>query len=62
MSLLNKHATLYADKEKPPSQEFHESFALFIEAFKDSNFPTKYLEGDGVVTRRHREFLASCCF
>lgn len=60
MPLLDKHATLYANQEKPPPDTFHAAFASFVTAFKASNFQTNYLEEDNEVARRHRQFLESC--
>ena len=61
MFALNKHATRYADdKQGLPSQKFHQTFALFMKAFEDKGFPTKFLEEeeeDSQLTTLYWDFI-----
>lgn len=54
--------THFADKENPPAAEFHNSFALFVKAFKRHDYSVAYLNDGGELAQCHRNFLASCCF
>ena len=59
MFALNKHATRYADdKQGPPSQKFHQTFAMFINAFEGKEFPAKFLEEeDSQLTTLYGDFM-----
>ncbi|KAJ9201214.1 hypothetical protein DTO032I3_4275 [Paecilomyces variotii] len=37
IALINKHATIFADKSKMVPATFHDSFQKFIETFKEEN-------------------------
>lgn len=60
--LLDKYATMFAEKDNPPPHSFHESFAQFVKVFKEHNYPVAYLSDGGVVAHYHRQFLESCSF
>lgn len=58
--LLDRHATMFAEKDNPPPQSFHENFAQFVKVFKEHNYPVAYLSDGGVVAHYHRKFQDSC--
>lgn len=43
IALINKYATIFADKSKMVPATFHDSFQKFIETFKEENYPQNYL-------------------
>lgn len=57
--LLDRHATLLANKDRPPPPRFHEAFHKFVKEFKRANFPKQYLKENENLARCHYEFLAS---
>ena len=57
--LLDRHATLLANKDRPPPPRFHETFHNFVKEFKRANYPKQYLKENENLARCHHEFFAS---
>ncbi|RWQ98421.1 hypothetical protein C8Q69DRAFT_496663 [Paecilomyces variotii] len=60
IALINKHATIFADKSKMVPATFHDSFQKFIETFKEENYPQNYLSTNGPLAHCHNDFLYNC--
>ena len=60
MFLINRHATRYAEKNRPPSKDFHDSFALFIKSYKEYEFPIEYRNDGHPLNTYHLNFLKNC--
>jgi len=52
--MLNRHATVRANKDRVGTAEFYEKFAAFILAFQKNNLNTEYLLDQSEKAKRTR--------